>query len=109
MYCKICHKSKPDNHFDLYPDHAVARKRPLYMGEEDDQDEASPPTRTPRAPRVPAGAAPYDTSEGGGGGFGVLALGIMGVGAVGYGVYKWWKNRGGGATPGEDTPGQAPI
>lgn len=116
-YCSICHKSKALQHFIDFPEHARARSKAdraprgghLILADEDEQ--AAPPprlssaARTPRAPRVPVGAAPYDTSQGGSNA-GLIFLGVTALGGIGYGIYRWWKSRGeaGGAAPGGNPP-----
>lgn len=92
MYCKICHKQKPDNHYDLYPDHAVARKRPLYMGEEDEEEEA--PARPRQSPRMASQRAPQ-SEEGEGEGSPAATWTLIGIGAAFIGFIGWAIWRGG--------------
>ena len=88
VYCRICHKSKSDEHFTDFPEHAAARSkadkaprggRLISADEQPEQAPRSPRPETPKRARPPQRAK---AEQGGGVPVGLLIVAGLGLLAV---------------------------
>lgn len=104
VYCKICHKSKPDDHFLDFPEHARARSKAdraprggslIQAEEQPEQPEEPQPERPKRAPRSPRPAEATQGDQGGGlpGGWVAVGLGVALAAGIGAAIYHH-RNQG---------------